>query len=103
MKKVYLSQKANPKKGDFVDPVSEDAKIIELDIKEEDIENMSKTDFESLVKRAVRKAAFEHLLKIQQGHSKYKAVRHNTFMMQPYMIDQIMNPDDVSLLFALHT
>ena len=44
LKKVYLSQKANPKKGDFVDLVSENAKLVELDIKEEDIENMSKTD-----------------------------------------------------------
>ena len=59
LKKVYLSQKANPKKGDFVDLVSEDAKLIELDINEEDIENMSKTV--KTVKRAVRKAAFEHL------------------------------------------
>ena len=64
---------------------------------------MSKSDFEILVKRAVRKAAFEHLSQIQQGHSKYKAVRHNDLRMQPYMIDQTMNPDDISLLFALRT
>ena len=64
---------------------------------------MSKSDFEILVKRAVRKAAFEHLSQIQQGHSKYKAVRHNDLRMQPYMIDQTMDPDDISLLFALRT
>ena len=49
------------------------------------------------MKRAVRKAAFEHLLPIQQGHSKYKVVRHNAIRMQLYMIDPTTNPGDISL------
>ena len=50
-------------------------------IKEEDIEKMCRTDYESLIKGAVRKASIEHLLLIQQSHSKYKQVKHKTFRM----------------------
>ena len=102
-KRVYLAQKANPKKGDFVELVYADAKLVNISMEEEQIENMSKTDFQAIIKSAVRKAAFEHLLLIQQSHSKYKYVKHNTFKMQPYMSDHTMNSDDVALLFALRT
>ena len=64
---------------------------------------MSRTDYESLIKGAVRKAAFEHMLLIQQSHCKYKQVAHKTFRIQPCMVDHTMNADDISLLFALRT
>ena len=70
-------------------------------MEEEDIKNMIRTNFQALVKSAAKTSAFEHLLIKQQSHSKYKHVRHNTFLMQPYMSDQTMNSDDITLLFAL--
>ena len=80
-----------------------DARLVSINIEEEDIENMSRADFKALVKSAVRQAAFEHLLILQQSHSKYKHVRHNSFKMQPYMSDHTMNMEDIALLFALRT
>ena len=51
--------------------------------------------FKQIVKSAVRKAAFEHLLTLQQGHSKYRNVKHHTFKMQPYLNDHTMTKDDI--------
>ena len=68
---------------------------------EDEIEKMDKYQFKQIVKSAVRKAAFEHLLTLQQGHSKYRNVKHHTFKMQPYLNDHTMTKDDISLLFAM--
>ena len=64
---------------------------------------MGTVDYKNIIKSAVRKAAFAHLLDLQQGHSKYKTVEHTSLKMQSYLNDHTMSPDDISLLFAMRT
>ena len=58
IRRVYDAQKANPKQGDFVLLVQNDAELVNLVLQEEAIEKMGKKDFQIIVKSAVRKAAF---------------------------------------------
>ena len=103
IQKVYEAQKLDPKQGDFIQLVQADANLVNFNIQEELIQNMDNTLYKTLIKSTVRKAAFAHLLEVQQGHSKYRDVKHKTFKMQEYMCDSTMNPDDISLLFAMRT
>ena len=64
---------------------------------------MTNTSIKKLVKERVQNTAFEHLKNIQQTHSKIKFIRCTHFHMQPFMCDQDMDNDDISLLFALRT
>ena len=41
---------------------------------------MGTVDYKNIIKSAVRKAAFAHLLELQQGHSKYKTVEHSSYI-----------------------
>ena len=65
IRRVYDAQKANPKQGDFVLLVQNDAELVNLVLQEEAIEKMGKQDFQIIVKSAVRKAAFAYLLQLQ--------------------------------------
>ena len=103
IRKVYQAQKDNCLKGDFAQLVFEDAKLINLNMGEDKIEKMETYEFKKIVKSAVKKAAFEHLLEVQQGHSKYRSVKHSSLKMQTYLNDHTMSKDDISLLFALRT
>ena len=103
IRKVYEAQKLDPKQGDFVQLVKNDLKLANITITEEEIQNMDKIQFQTLVKSEIKNAAFSHLLELQQSHSKYRDVKHTTLKMQPYMCDQTMSPEDISLLFALRT
>ena len=103
IRRVYDAQKANPKQGDFVLLVQNDAELVNLVLQEEAIEKMGKKDFQIIVKSAVRKAAFAYLLQLQQTHSKYRDVKHTTLKMQSYLCDETMNQDDIALLFAMRT
>ena len=100
---MYEAQKLDPKQGDFVQLVKTDLKLANITITEEEIQNMDKINFQTLVKSEIKNAAFSYLLELQQSHSKYRDVKHTTLKMQPYMCDQTMSPEDISLLFALRT
>ena len=103
VRRVYEAQKADPKQGDFVKLVEDDAKLVNIVIQEEHIAKMDKSYFQTMVKNAVKEAAFAYLLKLQQTHSKYKDVKHKSLKMQAYMCDETMSQEDISLLFAMRT
>ena len=103
IKRVYQAQKEDCLKGDFAQLVQDDAKLVNITIDEDQIEKMGTVDYKNIIKSAVRKAAFAHLLDLQQGHSKYKTVEHTSLKMQSYLNDHTMSPDDISLLFAMRT
>ena len=64
---------------------------------------MSKGTYKKFIKTKVRTAAFKHLQRLQQDHSKVKEIIYHKFEMQPYMMHPDMNADDITLLFALRT
>ena len=100
---VYEAQKENIKKGDFVQLIEEDAKLIDMNINETEIRGMTKYEFKKIVKEKVYNAAFRYLKTLQQTHTKIKHIKYDHLKMQPYMQDKDMDADDISLLFALRT
>ena len=70
---------------------------------EEDIEKMTKEDFQQIVKSAAKNAAFASLLEEQKSHSKYRDVRHTSLKLRPYLVDHTMSQEDIQLLFAMRT
>ena len=103
IRQVYDVQKEDSKKGDFAQLVQADAELLNMVIIEEDIEKMTKEDFQKVVKSATKNAAFAYLLSEQEKHSKYKDVRHTSLQLQPYLFDHTMSQDDIQLLFAMRT
>ena len=103
IRKVYIAQKEDCQKGDFAQLVQEDAQLVKITLHKEQIESMEVWEWKKIVKSAVREAAFKHLIEIQQGHSKYKHVKHSSFKMQSYLNDHTMSMDDISFLFAMRT
>ena len=103
IRKVYIAQKEDCLKGDFAQLIQEDAHLVKIILDEEQIEIMEVWEWKKIVKNAVREAAFNYLIELQQGHSKYKSVKHLTFKMQSYLNDHTMSMDDISFLFAMRT
>ena len=66
-KRILTAQANNPSPGDFVNHIDEDLKKIEEKLVFEDIENMSVGAFKILVKKNIKKAAFEQLKKVKSN------------------------------------
>ena len=79
------------------------AHLVKIILDEEQIEIMEVHEWKKIVKNAVREAVFKYLIEIQQGHSKYKSVKHSSFKMQSYLNDHTMSMDDIYFLFAMRT
>ena len=64
------AQKDAPTKGDWVNLVEEDMKLLSMDIIDKAIAEMSQDDFKDIVKTSIKNHAFDELKTIQKGHKK---------------------------------
>ena len=77
------AQKANQKRGDFVQLIEDDFRLLHIFLQEEEIKSMDNIQFQTQVKCAMKQSAFIRLQEIQQAHSKYKNVKHTSLKIQP--------------------
>ena len=60
---------------------------LHINYTEEDIKTFSKWQWKQLVKRNVKMAAFEYLLKENSTKEKTKSIKFDTFSMSPYLFE----------------
>ena len=102
IRKVYTAQKSNPSKGDWINLVQEDMRIIGLDISDRDIEEMDINKYKDMVKKMVRKQALHELKSIQKGHKKVKHIPFRQLVTpQEYLTSNMLTNKMKSLLFNI--
>ena len=101
--KVYMAQRDNPTKGDFVNLVKADLEDIGVNYDEEYFKCHTKDQIKQHIKKNILKVAFKDLKLIQAKHSKVMNIQYNKFYIQPYMTSPLFTNDMVKLLFNLRS
>ena len=100
--KVYTAQKNAPTKGDWVNLVQEDMKILGLHISDKAIAEMNHDQYKDIVKKMVRKHASDELKSLQKGHKKVKHIPFGHLVSpQEYLTSNLFSNKLKSLLFNL--
>jgi hypothetical protein len=102
--KTFKAMKQKPVKDDWIHLVTKDLMKIDMTLEnEEDIKNVSKNQFKTIVKERVRKYAFEELENTKKNHSKVKLIVHESYKTQEYITSGNFNNNQSSLLFNLRS
>ena len=94
-KNVILSKK------DLVTLVQEDLKTMKIYLNEEEISKTKKSVFKNMVKKHVKDATFTQLKEMQKEHTKINTIKYNAFKMQPYLDSDLLNSEEISMLFNM--
>ena len=103
IKRVYLEQRENPTKGDWIELIKTDIEKIELKLTEDEMKLMTKNEFRKYIKSLVYKMALIELKKKQEKHSKIKFIEYENLTMQKYMCNPKLTFKQISTLFALRS
>ena len=103
IKRVYKTQKENPSLGDFVELVKNYFEMIEMNLDEDSISEMSRDAFKKHSKSKVREAALKHLKSIQEGHSKVRGIKYSSLETQKYLTSPLFTNKECDVLFAIRS
>ena len=102
VRKVYTAQKEEACKGDWVKLVESDFKKLNIDLTDEAISSMSKSEYKNIIKKKVEKHAFVALTNQQSKHKKVKHIEYNNLSApQQYLLNSKFTYTLSSLLFNL--
>ena len=82
----FQTQCIKPVKNDWASTVKTDLEILKISKSESEIKSMSEFVFSKIVKKAVRKEAFQYLQQIKSGHSKVMHIQYDQLQMQNYFL-----------------
>jgi hypothetical protein len=101
--RVFKSQLKNKNKRDWVTSILDDLKFLEIDLTMDNIKDMKKGCFMSMIKTRNKTKAFEKLLKTKYSHSKVENVEHSQLVIQKYLLPtkEHMNKEVAQLIFKL--
>ena len=68
-----------------------------------DIQSLSKQALKKQLKSTIKKAAFKHLNKLKNQHSKVKNISYTELALQPYFKSNTITNEEAKLLFGLRT
>ena len=102
-KQVLLSQIEDPYKGDFIQLVEDDLKAISFPVNYELVKKSPAIEFKNLIKKKFKTAAFEHLVKLKQNHSKVRQINHSELKTQEYLLSHVFSNKDAEMIFSLRT
>ena len=103
IKKMYVEQAKNPTKGDFIELIKDDFKMINEVQDDEKIRNTSTNVYKKHIKKCIKDAAFQYLIKKQASHSKIRIIEYKELEKQNYMVSPIFTNEEVNQLFALRS
>ena len=104
IRNVFDAQRKSPLKGDWVNTVKEDLESLNIDQTFEDIEQMEKESFKTLVRERVRHTAFEHLKQTQASMSKGKEIVYKDLSLQSYLKpNSYLSIKDKAFIFSART
>ena len=92
LREVYEAVKCESRKGDFVYQVKQDLKDLNISMSEEAIRNCSKSQWKILVKRQVKSAAFQYLIKENNQTDKTRDIWFDNLKMSSYLYENISTP-----------
>ena len=102
VKRVFYAMKNSPLKGDWSTTVFEDMEQISLTLSEEEISQMSKTAFKTIVKTKMRRHVLDELNTIKGGHIKVSCIDHSDLKIPPkYITSSKFSYKQKMLLFYL--
>ena len=99
IKKVFLAQKEQPTRGDFVKLVEKDLSDIVISYEEALQSDMTKEK----LKKLARNLAFRQLPNQQSEQKKVKQIKYMTLTLQPYLDSEILKEKETTLLTALRS
>ena len=102
IRRVYEEMKADPIKNDWSQLVSSDFQEVNLSMNDDQIRQMSQTDYKNLVKQKVREAAYIEFKEQQAGHEKGRLLEHQDLLKpQGYLLTNLLTNKQTSLLYNL--
>ena len=103
-RRIYDAMKEEPLKDDWIHLVTKDMSDINLNLSDDQISKLSKSEFKILVKSKMRNSAYVEFERVKQGHSKVKHISHiGLKKSQPYLKDARFSNKETSLLFNLRS
>jgi hypothetical protein len=103
IRKVYEVQQQITTKNDWYSLVQDNKTELMINKSDEEISQISKDRFRSIVNKAVDKKAINYLNMIALGHSKSEDLVKDKLVREGYFEDQRFSKSEIELLFALRT
>jgi hypothetical protein len=101
--RIFYRQKLCPSQGDWVKMVESDKNKVGLMLEDEEIEKMSKSMFQKIVKNKVETFALSQLEELKKKHSKSEKIESKKFEASKYLSDYRLNRNEQQVLFKLRT
>ena len=102
-KRIYNEQKRNPTRGDFVQLIADDFKLIDVEQNDLAIQNTNKKSYKLIIKQKIKSAAFKYLQTKKETHSKVSHIQYSGLQIQSYMLSPLFTNDEVNQLHALRS
>ena len=105
IKKFYNIQKLKVSKGDWAETIITDKTLINLQMSDNEIAQLSKYKFKNILKKKIEKKAYDDLMKMKENHSKMSNINYDDRLkVQSYLkSDSNLTNDEKHLLFKLRT
>ena len=103
--KVYFAMKNSPKKGDWINLVSDDLEGIGMSLEiESQVQQMKKGDFKKIIKEKVRQKAFKEMNERKAIHNKVKDIVHtNVHEPKEYLTSDKVTTKQSALIMNLRS
>ena len=105
IKKVFEAQVKNRTKKDWISTVLKDMEQLGVNASFADIQQMSKGEWKTTIKRSIEKKAFQNLMAIKQTHSKVEKLVYEKIEMQSYFLPNKIDcsKEDIQLIFKIRS
>jgi hypothetical protein len=101
--KIYMKQKEDITKGDWIELLFKDFAFIGIDMNEDEIRSTPKSEYKKKIKVLVKKAAFKYFMELKLTHRKLDFVNYDKLQIQPYLVNSNLNNNEKSLLYCLRS
>ena len=104
--KVFQTQNENPSKKDWISTVKTDLEELELDVKFENIQKISKEKWKCIVRNTIQIKTFKKLQSLKQTHAKVRDLKHLKLEMQDYLMPNNIektNKEETQLIFRIRS
>ena len=99
----FKVQQKHPVPGDWTTTVQSDLSDLDINLSEEQIQNINKENFAALVKRKLRIAAFENLMKTKATLSKMSSLNYKELKAQEYLKSRDITTTEKKQIFRYRT
>ena len=103
VRRVYDVQKEDSSPGDFVELIKEDKALLNLSMPDEEIKQLKKSNFKSIIRNKIKLAAYKSLNAQKENHSKMNGLVYQQLKKEEYLSSPLFDSESVKLLLALRT